>query len=292
MRAALVLLLLVAASAAAAGQQEALPKVVVEVTPFPSPIAPLAGVNTTVVHVTVDCALLLGAPPGQSAQIDLAVTEAPKWAAVTVSPPTLFLAASDCQGTSLTAEAALLVSVTADSPSFTPAEVRVVVTVRTPTAETAETTTLIQAAYFSILDAGASATIFTTPPGFAVDCPLTVTNLGNGNTRVTFALLQKPDGWNVREPPAVTLESKQMGGRSTSVDVATSVLPPSGGPGTNEVGAITLGLTSAYALDASILGDSTVHSCLVTSKGSLQAPLAWAVAPLAFFVAAAFVRRR
>lgn len=285
MRGALALLLLAAFACGAAAQGDVTPKVVLRIEPFDGAILPLSGITAIPVTVTVDCGLLV--PPHQPTETEVSVAGAPAWAQATVSPARIQASAGDCRGTNVTLPTELLVSTTQDAPAFTPAEVTLAATVRGAVPATTTATTLVQAGFFSILDVSGP-TIFVTEPRRMATCPMTVTNFGNANTKVFFDVTEAAEGWDVQPPIPVTLEAKQQGGTKTAETVALNLLPRQEGVYVNEVGTFTVVVTSQYALDASVSGDSTTHSCLVTVRGSAPSPAGWAAAPAALAIAVAF----
>lgn len=241
------------------------------ITPPTDPIRPLSGVTAINVAGTVTAAAGVSV---QTLQINFKVDQAPPWAAVSISPAAQFVAiAPGTAGATSQANipaTKILISTTADAPAFTPAEIKI--TASTPGGGnagpgTVTETTLISADYFSIIDASAAQTIQIARPQTQVAYPITVTNFGNANTKVFFEITNRPEGWNVQEPIPVTLEARQQGGKLTSQTVNLNILTPYRNGYLNEVGAVTMKITSNYALDSKVKGDSTIVSVLTTDRG-------------------------
>lgn len=287
-RGALVLLLLALLTSGAAAQQEAMPKVVVAIDPYASPLMPLAGVTALPLRITVDCALLTTAPP-TATRVEIAVTATPAWLAATVSPASVFVPVSDCRGANVTLTSSLLVGPSADAPAFMPAEVRVSADVRSATPAVGEGVTLLMADFFSIIDVSGP-DLYDGAPQQTTTCAITVSNFGNANTKVTFDVTEAPVGWNVQPPTPMTLEAKQQGGTKTVETVGLNVQPPSDITG-GAVGAFRVEVRSHYAPDPAMVGDSGFQTCKVRiaeRSSSTEAPLGWVAAPLAFALAAVF----
>lgn len=266
------------------------------ITPPDSPIKPLSGVTSINIAGTVSAAAGVSV---QTLQLNFKVDSAPPWAAVSISPATQFVpiqpGGANTVVTANIPSTKILVSTTADAPAFTPAEIKI--TVSTPGGGnagpgTTTETTLISADYFSIIDASAAQTIQIARPQTQVAYPITVTNFGNANTKVFFEITNRPDGWNVQEPIPVTLEARQQGGKLTSQTVNLNILTPYHNGYLNEVGSVTMKITSNYALDSKLKGDTTIVSVLTTDRG-FYVPGAGLFAILgAVGVLALLVRRR
>lgn len=290
MRGLLVLLLLAAASAGA-DAEDALPKVVVEVAPWESPIPPGSAITEIPVEVVIDCALLFPEVSSQKTPVTVRVTDAPAWAIASVHPPEASAGPAECGGTTVTLAFALLVTLTADAPAFAPAEVRVRADVAGPAAASGEGATAVEAAYFPIVDATAATTVQEARPRSVVTFPVVVSNLGNGEMRVTFEADPPPEGWDLQTPLPVVLGSKQQGATETSETVHVNVLTARLGTTTNEVQAFTMRVVGAHADDPAHGQGSTTLSFLVTSRG-FDAPAAGVVAAASAFASAAWIARR
>lgn len=260
---------LVAAQNTPASQSTLPPSIVLTITPPDSPIKPLSGVRT--INVGGTFTATAGVSVTQ-VQINYKIDSSPPWAAVSVSPSTVFANVLGSPGQSVTVQipTTILVSTTADAPAFTPAEIKLTAT-SLPSGDiagaTTTETTLVEADFFSIIDAAAATTIQIARPQTQVAYPITVTNFGNADTKVFFEIASKPEGWQVQEPIPITLEAKQQGGKQTTQTVNLNILTPYHNGYLNEVGAITMKITSNYALDSKQKGDTTQVSVLTTVKG-------------------------
>lgn len=238
------------------------------------PLPPLAAPAAFDLSFEVDCALLVGPPTA----ITVRVTEAPAWLAAQVAPADLPIDVTRCDGAVARTNATLLLQATGDAPAFTPVTVQA--TLPHATGErSAEASFAVRAAYFSVIDASAIATSFAGAPGERLTLPLTLSNLGNADTRIIVSV-QDSGGLAVQPPLPIVLPPRG----SQTVDVVVAL--PSGGGLVNAVTAVTLNVTSAYALDGSQSGDGAAVSYLVSTRG-FDAPAAAALAAGAIAVAAA-----
>jgi uncharacterized membrane protein len=164
----------------------------------------------------------------------------------------------------------MLVSTTADAPAFTPAPIKIQAVAETNgnlKGSTGTDQTLVTADFFSIIDAQATTTIQVASPQQQVSYPITVTNFGNAQTKVFFEVSNAPEGWQVIPPQPTILESKQQGGKITQTTVYLTVQTPWKNGYMNTVGAITMKITTKYALDPKVVGDASQISVLTTTKG-------------------------
>lgn len=203
------------------------------------------------------------------------VTKQPAWAQVVVSPASdvIIVAANPTSPQASTGTKTFTVSVTASdqAPAFQPDTVEITATATpgSPNAKggSAKASVPVTAAYFSILDAQLAETIKIERPQTAVIFPLKLTNFGNANTKVSFTVQDKAENLNVPVPIPIVLQSKQAGGNQISSEVPLTVQTPYKNGYMNEVGVVTYKITSAYALDPKLAGDSTQVSVVVTTKG-------------------------
>lgn len=243
----------------------------ITVTPYDQPIKPLSGFAAIPISVQYCFTAGVGTVP---TAVALTVAESPPWAVASISPGTLYLqvvtAGADTAQKCVTGQARMLVSTTADAPAFTPANLRVSAAAAQNgdlKPSTGADQTQIQADFFSIIDASAAQTIAIARPQTQVTYPITVTNFGNANTKLFFEITSKPEGWQVQEPIPITLEARQQGGKQTSSTVNLNILTPYRNGYLNEVGAVTMKVTSNYALDTKKPGDATQVSVLTTTRG-------------------------
>ena len=166
----------------------------------------------------------------------------------------------------------IYLSASAMAPAFTPAKVKVTFMVTGGTAgmvdgksKSAEMS--VQADYFSLLSVNAAATLQKISPNGQGVYPVTITNLGNAQTKVFVDIKNVPTGWQVVTPGPVTLESTQQGGTKTKETVNIMVQPPYKAGYHNDIGAMKIDITSNYALDSNIKGDASAVSILTRSQG-------------------------
>lgn len=209
--------------------------------------------------------------------IQLSVTQSPPWAVATVSPTTVFadvsLQPGGAQQTKVTGlQSFVLVTATQDAPAFTQGIIEI--TANAPPngnldASQRSVQIPIQADFFSILEANTPNAIQKAKPQALVSYPVTVTNFGNAQTKVDFSIDEGgiPEKWQVALPPPVTLQARQQGQTQNTRTVNVQIQTPFQNGYMNVVGAITVRLRSNYALDAKVVGDSTIVSTLTTTKG-------------------------
>lgn len=207
--------------------------------------------------------------------VDLTVQATPPWVVATLSPATVYMTVDTVSGgqaaiREATSTAFLLVSTTADAPAFTQGPIAVTGLARANGAlkeSNARFDVPIQADFFSIIEATVPSTIQKAKPQAQVAYPITVTNFGNALTKVTFNVEAVPEKWQVTPPSPITLESRQQGRQQTSKLATLTIQTPFQNGYLNVVGAITVRLTTNYALDPKVVGDSTIVSTLTTTKG-------------------------
>jgi hypothetical protein len=202
------------------------------------------------------------------------VTKNPPWASVTVSPGSDVIILDAPSSGTVKGKRTFTVTVTASdlAPAFQADTIEITATVNAPApagAKNAAQSVQIQADYFSILDVQLTQSIQQDRPQATVTFPIKVTNLGNGATKVNFAVPEggKSEGLVVIPPNAVTLQSKQAGGSAISAEVPLQIQLPHKNGYMNQAGAVTLEITSNYALDGKLVGDKTQVNVLVTTKG-------------------------
>lgn len=250
---ALALLLAFAAPATAATAD-------LHVDAWGAPLPPIAGVRTVGGNATVSCLLAengTGAPVVFSAH-------GPAYARVTVSPSIVF-PEGDCDGP-WTAAVRIAVGFTAEAPALRSVPIEVSARVANATEEaTANATILAVPAFFSILDVSAAETIRMARPQSVVEFPLTVSNSGNGRTKVLFEIVEAPDGVSAPVPMPVIVGARGEG--DSNVTVPFTVMAPWRTGYLNEVGTFTLQATSHLALDPKEKGDVTMVSVILTTRG-------------------------
>ncbi len=247
------------------------PTIEVEVGTFDGPIRPLSETK----EVTITVKYTYFGPAGASGlvpvRVALQATDVPPWAVATLNPPAVFMPIQAGQGlTTVTKTAKLMISTTADAPALTPVTIKVKAnsdgnSYLNPANGEGQTT--VTADYFGLLDGVAGTTIQIAKPQEQVSYPITVTNLGNGQTKVFFEITGAPEGWQVVTPQPVVLEARQQGGKKTAETIQLQIQTPYRNGYLNEVGVVGLRITSVYALNADKKGDATNVNVLTTTKG-------------------------
>lgn len=208
--------------------------------------------------------------------VSLEKLSAPAWSTVVFSPPQILLTFAPQAGqttASSTANFKVLVSASADAPAFQESEIKIQAKTNGNQALPAKTQTAtasIRAAYFSILDVSLPETIKVERPQTPTSFPITITNFGNGPTKVNFELVTQTaegDKMQIVPPQAITLESRQTGGSAITKDAILQVQTPYKNGYLNEPRSVTVKLTSHYATDSTLPGASDQVTVLVTTKG-------------------------
>lgn len=220
--------------------------------PPSDPIVPLGPAVQLPITVETDC------PPEAAAQgvsVSYVVSRQPAWAQVTISPSSDHKDYASCAGGRATFRAIASVTATHDAPAFSPESLEV--TVRTMGSAlggsaSGRTNVPITAAFFSIIDAQAALTQRAVSPREIVTFPITFTNLGNGNTKITFDASERDEGVYPAVPPPLYLQSKQSGAAENAQVVNLQAYRLSTATGITQ---FTLRYQAAYALDGALKGD-------------------------------------
>lgn len=251
--------------------QAPIPLVELSIDPFADLAKPLQAPVSTAIHARVSCALVRG-PNG--IPISYSVVSAPAWATVTIDPPTdVIEPLVSCDTTSggwVTREAVLSLQANDRAPAEAPAPIEVEVRAD-GTEEAALASVDVAASFFSILDVELIEAIHTMSPGATKEIVITVTNHGNGATRVTFETAEIGEGLTVALPDPFVLESAQSGGTRLSEDAIVRVTTADRSGFVNEVGIINLRILSAFEGDPSQEGDESQASLLVTTRTGIPA---------------------
>lgn len=209
-------------------------------------------------------------------QVSLEKVSGPAWATIVFSPPIVSITAEAAPGENNakgSADFTVLVSASQEAPAFQETEVKIQAKLQgstfIPTA-TQSATASVRAAYFSILDVAVPETIKVERPQTPVSFPITITNFGNGPTKVNFELLAPPgegDKMQIVPPQAITLESRQTGGSAITKDAILQVQTPYKNGYLNEPRSVTVKLASHYATNTQLAGAADQVTVLVTTKG-------------------------
>lgn len=195
--------------------------------------------------------------------IMLKVKSAPDWLDATISPSVVYAPVNQVHGLAAAQQttamvrmpANLLLSAMPDAPAFVSAPIEIQA-YAPPNGQLSASETRnaisIQADYFSLVQVSPAGDVGLAPGG-SQTLPLTVTNFGNGLTKVSWALDAAPKGVNVRLPGELTLQSRQQGGARHQETVSLRL----SAPGSFEDGDVVLLARSSYALDPALAGDTS-----------------------------------
>lgn len=275
----------------------------VSIDELDGPIRPLAGARSTTVRIDVTCSPASALPSGIA--VLLAIDNSPPWANAVIAPERHDVDAQACASGAVHLESTLTIAVTDQAPAYQPDLLRldIVTSPSGPGASSSQAAANVPivAAYFGLLDASTPLAAIPGDHDELVLFPLTMTNFGNGATKIHFETGRVDDGLRVGAPPSIVLQSRQAGG------VQTSHLVPVQAARMIEADDGTLSFTiryhSSYALDAKLEGDSgelrfrvlppgtKLDAGSVEQLNALPAP-ALPLATVAIALAAALLRRR
>lgn len=222
--------------------------------------------------------------------------DAPAWSAVTISPASDVATLEMCEDGYAERRATLTISASDQAPAFSPGGLTLRVTVGDPPRqEEASVTVAVTADYFALLDVSLAETNKVVAPGETAKFPITLTNLGNGKTRVRFVLDDATEGLTVGPPSPVELGSRQQGAPTTSTTVEVAVRADARGLYVNEVGVVNLRVVPEHAGEPPRTGEERTVSFLLTTKtgGGQDArmPFPVALALVAVALASSWKRR-
>lgn len=256
--------MLVAVCGAALAQPPVADWVTLTIEPFETPVQPLQAPSVTRFTMSASCLLAEG---DTKVIVRYLVEDAPAWATVVVSPASDVAHLDQCEQGRVTREGQIIVTATDQAPAFIPTPIRISAIVGTSTREQkGQGVVNVSAGYFPILDVQLDEAIAVIAPGASHEFEVTLTNLGNGDTRVTPTLVQGADGITLDMPPQITLESRQAGGSRTTGRMIFSVRAADANGLVNRADTITVRLDGAYALDDAKGVDSSTVSFLVTTR--------------------------
>lgn len=170
----------------------------------------------------------------------------------------------------------VLISASEQAPAFTPQPLTIVASTSPGSSGTPITgtgATVVEAAYFSILDVQVQNSIVVDRPQSTINIPVSVNNLGNAQTKVNFQIAEGSTVGDVENalqpqlPPPTVLGSKQAGSTVTKADILLTVQAPYKNGYMNEVGTLIYKITSSYALNPALQGDESQLSVLITTRG-------------------------
>lgn len=239
---------------------------------FADPIKPLRPASCVTSTVT-----LTGSPDAYTGLIGVPVTFAvvkqPAWASIILSPTTAIFpspsgAGAASQNFVSTTPLQICVSTTDQAPAFQNDVVQISGTTNVPSgSQSGGTSFQVGADYFSIIDVNLQEAVKVDRPQTPVVFPVKITNFGNANTKVTITPDVITGDLQAPAPQPVILQSKQAGGSQTQADVQLTIQTPYHNGYLNQVGTASYKVTSAYALDSKLAGDSSVISVVLTTRG-------------------------
>ncbi len=124
--------------------------------------------------------------------------------------------------------------------------------------------------YFNLYNVRLEQKIGQAGPQESVTYPIVIENFSNGDTRFAFSLANPdslPDGFNAVVPEPLILERPETAGEPTTGTVNFQVYTPFHNGYVNEVGAVQLEVTSSYAPDTDIEGETSHISTLTQARG-------------------------
>ena len=208
----------------------------------------------------------------------------PAWATCTPTPasdvfdPPNANAAGAGAGGSYTSTKTVKITISASdqAPAFTPQPMTITATTSGATGGNPITglgSSVVEAGFFSILDVQVQNAIVVERPQTIINIPVSVNNLGNAQTKVTFSIAEGSTVGEVANalqpqlPPPTTLGSKQAGATVTKADIVLTVQTPYKNGYMNDGGTLNYKITSAYAINPALRGDESQLSVLVTTRG-------------------------
>lgn len=216
----------------------------------------------------------------------LALQKAPAWLAMEPTP-TRFRVPGPCVGDATNATVPFVVRIQPDAAAFASARAELVVALG---GETTLAPFALVADYFVILDVSPERTVAQASPQSTIEFPITVTNRGNGLTRVTFETDLPPAGWVALAPPTLTLPARQSGNASDAT-VHFVVQTPHGFGSHNDKANFTLRVHASSALGVESDADDATLTFTAVGQGFDTPAPALPLVVLAL-VAAALVARR
>lgn len=193
----------------------------VEATPLSLVAKPVSETGRSEINVTYTYPPT--APTTSPTAITLSFSGAPAWAVATLAPPEVTVVANatptpPATNSTSNALATLNVSFTGEAPAYTPATILVTAQARENgqlANSSGQTEVEVQAGYAPSLRATADRSSVSLAPGETETVVVTLTNDGNGPTRVTPSVSGARGGIDVTLPSASTLGSRQAGGGQT-----------------------------------------------------------------------------
>ncbi len=293
---ALVLLLLATASPVLA--DHAPRELEVSDQTIETPIEPLGEPGRTTLEVRVPCQ----DDEQATAWTTASLIEAPSY--ITMTTPSMTNRTTEvCHDANDTLVLAYPVEIAVDqrAPAFEtqelPVEIRVQKNHTNGTVEhlgPAEATVTVTPGYFNLYNVRLEQKIGQAGPQEAVTYPIVIDNYSNGDTRFVFSLANPdnvPSGFQPVVPEPLVLQSNATGGERTSGTVKFQIYTPFHNGYVNEIGAVQLEVTSAFASDTDIEGEASYVSTLTQARGWYVPGPSPLVVLLAVVVALGLARR-
>lgn len=216
--------------------------------------------ETLIAHITYESTV----PTPEDVEVRLTLADAPTWLRIELPDPIVLRATPGEASRSTTW---MRVFADREAPAFEPG--RIIVEASATGALTGRTTmatgeTVVQTGYAPRLEATPDPSAIRTESHKTTEVFLRLANLGNGPTRVVFAVTQNPSGLAVQLPAPPVLDTRGSGDASTEV-VKLRVSAPESfrSPSTLIVTA-----TPVYAKDGRLQGDPVTIQWMVSGTGS------------------------
>lgn len=222
---------------------------------------------------------------GATATLDFTIRTRPEWATVTVAPESVALSLRDCPAAGHHVEGELHVVIASDAPALRPESIALNASLDGVIPQEATADTLVQAAFAPRVEARALLASQAGKPQTALEFPIEIRNLGNGNTKVSFEI-RSENGFEAPTPQPVTLESSATGGKVTKQTVGLSVQTPFKNGANHASATILVRYTPSYVYDATLKGAPGELRLFVVSEGVHVAAPASALAAVALALAA------
>jgi hypothetical protein len=236
----------------------------VEVEDIEDPVRPLSDLANTNVTVEVPCDAV--SEQGSRA-VYLNVASEPSWVTTTVSPSTVYVDATDCDGnTTARSRTDLVVQTGAQAPAFETGNVTV--QGESDGMDPGTDDVAVTAGFYGRLDAQTPRPVVVAEPKEVVDLEVTITNLGNGPMAVTPEMVNR----SASDQLKVVLPAKLTVGSNTTSEpnqraMVVSVQTPFSNGYVDETETLGVLWTGVYAPDPDAGGSASVTRFQVTTKG-------------------------
>lgn len=237
--------------------------------------------------------------PTQPGIIEIQAEGVPEWMDVVISPSTMAFLGPGYGSETVQRPVQVAIALDASAPAYTPTEVRLVPTiVQNPRDGASEFVPLVNAltvtpGYVNLYTARLSHERAEAWPQESVSYGVTIDNYSNGPTRFTFSMPgEPPEGHQPVIPEPLVIDGRTENGTATRGQTVFQVLTPYRNGYLDERAALQLRIDSAYGVDPTLTGPSTLLTTLTETKGFyVPSPAVPAVA-LALAIACLLPARR